>query len=283
MSTKTLFLIRTNAFDLNSRLLGHRLSSVAGVQVVFIADERKGIVDTGAFAKITSNESALASLGIHKLPADWGWFCGDMCYYLAANVYPDFDRYTLIESDVYIPENGVLKFINQLHDCHSDFIAYELGPTAKPKRFSRDLEKLGLDPAWGCLFPISRVSRNFVEVMQALRIRSLESNLRINDEAIMCGAIQKAHATYTPLELAAPDVICADTFDTNPPHLLDALYANENDARIYHPAVSFEKVIERIYSNEKRYDRHRLRRVLKAAEGLQRKAILNTLKQHGPT
>lgn len=280
MSPKTLFLIRTNAFDLNSRLLGHRLSAAPNAKVVFVADERKGAVETGQFAKISNNEAALAGLGIRKLPPDWGWFCGDMCYYLGANAYPDFDRYALIESDVYIPECGAETFVRQLDECTSDFVAYQLGPTPQPKRFSRDLIELGLDPNWGCLFPVSRVGRDFVGVMQALRIHSLEAKLRLNDEAIMCAAIQKAGASYTPLELATPGVICPEIFDTNPPHLLDALYANEGDKCIYHPAVSFEKVIERIYSNEKKYNLHRLRRVLGAAEGMQRKAILKTLKQN---
>ncbi|NVO28175.1 hypothetical protein HJ526_12140 [Donghicola sp. C2-DW-16] len=277
MPARTLFVIRTNAFDLNSRLLGQRLAEVAGATVVYVADERKGIVDTAGYAKIVTSEGALAGLGIRDLPADWGWFCGDMCYYLAADRYPDFEQYALVESDVYIPERSVKSFVEQLRAKDVDATAFGLGPLEKTKPYSKDLKKLDLDHRWGCIFPITCVTKDLVHVMHALRIRALKRDLRINDEGILCGAVQLAKASYKPLEQLIPDLIDPDTFDTNPPHLLDALYADPEEARIFHPAVSFEKVIDRIYSSEKNYTRHRLRRVLKEAEGMQRTAILRTL------
>ena len=131
MPTRTLFVIRTNAFDLNSRLLGQRLSGVAGAHVVYVADERKGLVDTGDYEKIVTNEAALAGLGIRQLPDDWGWFCGDMCYYLAADKYPEFDHYALIESDVYLPKASAKPFVEQLGTANVDATAYGLGPLPK--------------------------------------------------------------------------------------------------------------------------------------------------------
>lgn len=255
--------------------------TVKGASVVYVADERRGLVDTSGYEKIVTNEAALAGLGFRELPEDWGWFCGDFCYYLAADRYPDFDHYALIESDVYLPQASAGAFVEALSTSKVDATAFGLGPLPKSKPYSRDLKKLDLDHRWGCIFPVSRIAKNLIPVMQALRFRAIKRNLRINDEGIFCGAVQLAKASYMPLEVLMPDLVSEATFDTNPPHLLDSLYADPDETRIFHPAVGFEKVIERIFSREKNYTRHRLRRVLEEAEGSHRNAILRTLGQAG--
>ena len=116
-----------------ARLLAERLAAV-GATVAAVVDERKGIADTEPFDKITLSEEKLAKLGISGLPDDWGWFCGDLCYYVAANERPGFTRYALIESDVFLPEQSAASLVQALSADPSEAIAAQLGTSDQKRR-----------------------------------------------------------------------------------------------------------------------------------------------------
>ncbi|MBI6630974.1 hypothetical protein [Pontibaca salina] len=238
-------------------------------------DEREQISDTAPLAKITISEEALSAIGMTGLPKNWGWFCGDMCYYLAAAHFPRYKYYALIESDVYLPEAGVQPLLSAFETCRADAIAAQLGPTPSPKKYSKGLAALDLDPAWGCIFPLSRISRPLLNEMRTLRREALLKTPRakLNDEAVLAGAVQRGGFSVARLEDLLPALASKETFDTNPPHLFEAVAADVHERRLYHPVVMFDTVVHRLRTGEKNYTRHRLRKILRAAPKPMRKTL----------
>ncbi|WP_300548303.1 FkbM family methyltransferase [Roseovarius sp.] len=279
-SNATLFVIRAQRFDALARILAERLNG-AGEAVAVVVDERRGLSDCAPYRKISLGEAALADIGLTGLPDDWGWFCGDLCYYLAADRFPDFARYCLIESDVYLPINGVDPFVAAMNGHPSEAIAAQLGPTDRPREFFRDLTKLGLDPAWGCIFPVSRISANVLMAMKDLRRETLEKlpNARLNDEAMLAGAIQRGGFTFASLESVLPHQVDRSCFETNPPHLYEAIAANATEVRLFHPVVTFDTAMERIATGAKNYSLRRLRNVLDAAPDPMKQRLTEAVRQ----
>lgn len=275
----TLFLIRAKEFDRPARLLAERLAQIGGVRVIAVVDERGGLANTAPFDKISLHEDALAGIGFTGLPENWGWFYGDMCYYLAASHFPDYPYYALIESDVYLPESSVKPLLTAFEASDADAIAAQLAPTAEPKKFSKGLAALDLDPAWGCIFPLSRVSTRLLTAMQDLRRDALHKipGQKLNDEGILVGAVQRGGYSVARLEDLLPALVSKDTFDTNPPHLFEAIAQDEHEARLFHPVVMFETVLARIGSGEKNYTRQRLRKVLRMAQPPMEQALIQAL------
>lgn len=271
--TNMIFLLRAQQFDPVAAMLAGTLTA-AGAKVVVVADERSETVNTGTYPKLTLDEQKLEQLGLTTLPANWGWFCGDMCYYLAAAHFPECEAFCLIESDVFVPASVASNFVETLHTHPADAIAGQLSPAqTSPKRYAVELAHLGLDPSWGCIFPVTRLSSQMVKTMFALRAEALASGLNLNDEAVLTGAVQRGSHSYAALEDVLPNHVQKEHFDTNPPHLYEALLEDKALSRLVHPAVMFEKIVERIRTGEKKYSRHRLRKVLRAAPKPMKKAL----------
>lgn len=277
--TKTLFLIRSMAFDPVAERLANTLSDAVGRKVVFVCDESRGPVDTGPYDKISLTPGRLKTLGIQNPPEDWGWFWGDVCYYAALARYAEYDYYCLIESDVFLSPLAAKTLVEKLDRQHEDALAVRLGPMDSVPRYSRPLEFLGLDPAWGCIFPASRVHRSLVRSMLKLRKRSVVDtpNGRLNDEGVLVGAIQEGGYSHAALDQILPEVFRPDTFDTNPPHLYEPMLDGADAGHAYHPVVRFDTVMERIGNKYKNYGKHRLRRVLRIASPEMRAQIVAAL------
>ena len=263
---ETLFLVRTRSFGPVARLLAGRLAAT-GASVAVVLDDRAGDADTVPFTTTRLSERRLADLGFSGLPADWRWLCGDLCYVLAADAHPAFAAFAMVESDVYLPEASAARLVAALRGHPADAIAAGLGPSTKPPKFSTGLSALGLDPSWGCLFPITRVSAEVVAEMSALRRDQLAGvpRARINDEAILAGAVQRRGFSFARLEAVVPDLVSAGSFATSPPFLFEALANDPEERRVFHPVIPHGTILERLRSGEKAYSRHRLRRVLRDA------------------
>ena len=218
-------------------------------------------------------------MGLKNPPEDWGWFWGDVCYYAALARYAEYDYYCLIESDVFLSAKAAQTLVSQLERQHEDALAVRLGPVDSVPRYSRPLEFLGLDPAWGCIFPVSRVHRSVVRSMSKLRKRSLVDtpNGRLNDEGVLVGAIQEGSYSYAALEQVLPEVFRPETFDTNPPHLFEAMETVQDKEAAFHPVVRFDTVMERIGNKYKNYGKHRLRVVLRTAPPEMHAKIIDAL------
>lgn len=277
---RTLTLIRALAFDDVAQALAANLAS-AGAEVVFVCDESRGAVDTGAYAKIALTAEGLGALGLAPLPDNWGWLCGDMCYYAAAEAYPARDHYLLIESDVFFGPQAARALMTALDACPDEILAAQLARHDAPKRYSRGLAQLGYEPRDGCIFPVSRASARAVRLMKALRIRALTEcpHEKINDEAILASVALTDGLPHRALESLLPQMFDRANFDTNPPHLFDSQRDAPDPMRAFHPAVSYANVLARVQSGEKNYHKHRLRRVLAEASRDQRVAIKAALQE----
>ncbi|MEM9850598.1 MAG: hypothetical protein AAF761_01225 [Pseudomonadota bacterium] len=277
----TQFLLRTMGADPVSLRLAETLAAVLHTPPIFVCDETRGPAETGPWAKLSITRETMRGLGFTGLPDNWGWLWGDMCYQIAAAHIPDADHFCLIESDVYLPPAGAGAFVDALSSSPVAAIAGRLRRYKDTQKFSRPLGRIGLDPHWGCIFPISRVSRNMIAAMGTLRQEATRAAPphRLNDEGVLVGAVQRGGFSHAPLEDVAPDQVSPDTFETNPPHLFEALVARTHETRIFHPVVTRDTVIARVQSGEKNYNRHRLRKVMRMADADDRAAIdaaLNT-------
>ncbi|MGP3699694.1 hypothetical protein [Rhodobacter sp. NSM] len=274
----TLYILRAHAFGPMERLLAERLKAT-GVPVTVVVDERRGSADTAPFDKIVLDGARLTQMGFQGLPDNWAWFFGDLCYYLAVKDRPNFDRYCLVESDVFLPERAASPFVALLAAHPARAIAAELGPASERRRYSLDLARFGLDPGWGCIFPLTRLGREVVGTMRDLRAEQLRLHprARLNDEAILAGAVQRGRHSWAQLEEVAAGHVGAATFATNPPHLFEALAADPDEDRLFHPVVTFETVMERLRTGDKAYSRWRLRKILRSAPRWMRVAIRHAL------
>ncbi|WP_322889703.1 MULTISPECIES: FkbM family methyltransferase [unclassified Yoonia] len=263
---QTVFLVRCQAFDAMARNVALSLSD-AGADVVVVVDERKALADTAPFPKISLNDTELAALGLLDMPPDWGWLCGDVCYYAARRHMPEVTHFCLVESDVAFSANAATLFVQAVQKDPSDLLAAALGPRETAPKYSRGLQALGYDPQMGCYFPVTRCSAPAIDWMHDLRCRSVAAGVAplINDEAILCAATQTGSFAAHSLNDLLPDLFTPRTFATNPPHLAEAVHRYTARANVYHPAIPLDVVLDRIATGDRGYSRHRMRQVLKGA------------------
>lgn len=260
-------LIRCTAVGPAERQLAQRLSATFP-RVVLVPNTEAVPPDLPA---VPVNPDALAGLGFHRLPPNWGWFCGDFCFYVARAALPEASSFLLIESDVYLGARATRRLHWLIGERPDHAMAAELGLRGSP-RFSKGLGPLGLDPRAGCIFPVVHAPARLVDEMAALRRRSLEGGRPINDEAVLAGAVLGGGHPYLALDAALPRLFGRGTFQTNPPHLAEAL-ARKRAAEAYHPALPLQTILARIAEPGRGYNAHRLRRVLAEANDAERAAI----------
>lgn len=279
----TVFLIRGQGLDHVARATATALRQ-AGAHVVAVMDERAGPVDTAPFDRIGLDAETPGRLGLAGLPENWGWFCGDLCLYAARAELPGFAHYCLIESDVALAGDAARRLVAGLEAEPADLLAARLGPAAPAPKFSRGLAALSLDPGWGCLFPVTRVSAPALDAMFELRRRSLAAGVaaEINDEGILAGIAQGGRFVDRALEDSLPDLFDPAGFDTNPPHLAEAVARGDHGDRILHPVLPLDLVLARIARGEKAYGHHRLRRVLARALPEERALLEAALRAASP-
>ena len=260
----TLFLIRCGQTSAVAQRLAASLAAATGRPPVFVCDERRGPVSTSGCPKITLSETLLDGLGLAHRPQNWGWFCGDFCYYAAAQAFPDHSHYCLVDSDVFMTVSAAIGLADLFATSPQQALAVRLGEQAEIPRYSRGLQPLGLPPNLGCIFPLSRVHGRVIPKMLELRRKAL-AGPPPNDEAILAGAVVLGGFSAAALDKIAPSVFGPGNFETNPPHLYEGISTNPDDLRIYHPVVTADEVVARLASGEKSYTRHRLRKVLRQA------------------
>ena len=276
----TAFLLRTNNFGIPVRALARRLSTFLEAPITVVCDESGGPIEVNDFGKISLTPESLQKLGIGKLPNNWGWFCGDFCYYAAKQEMPGFEYYCLIESDVFFSDSAVKAFKSILDNSNAEVLVAQLGPKPKKQKYSKGLGPLGLDPNWGCIFPVSRVHSSVIPKMLELRNRNEDSPPKylLNDEAVLAGATYENDFSYVDLSDKYPRLFSESSFSTNPPHLYEALINNSSDLRVFHPVVQFKTIMDRINSGEKNYTRFRLRKVFEHATTKMKKDMKQALK-----
>lgn len=264
---RTLFLVRDLRPDEVSFHLAEVLSAAAGASVVFVCDERNGRAQTSGFPKISLTPERLRGLGITRFHPKWGWFWGDLCYYAAVEDFPHYDAYCLVESDVYMSAAGAVDFVDSLEETDVDVVASHLKRGRHPKRYSKPLQDLGLDPKWGCIFPITRLTKTAVQACKTMRLRTIAEipDQDVNDEGVLVGAMQQENLSYADLEDVAPSQVFREVFDTNPPYLFETLMDLENDTTLYHPVYTLENLIHRLNDAAEEFPRQRLLKIWRMA------------------
>jgi hypothetical protein len=273
-ATDILPIVRTNNAQAQTRALIERLEAVFPVSPLVVFDDRQGKLDFGDYASLGVNEALFSDLGFKNLPKNWGWFCGDFWYYAAFDHAPGHRLYMLLDDDVYMSEAAMKLLRDKLKSFAGDAAASRLSDTySEPPKYSRALSDLGRASAVGCIFPLTVASPATLAAMRLLRQDALRENAAINDEAVFASAAFTENLACAALETLLPEQFAPDAFNTNPPHLLEVLQSDPQGDKVWHPVVSFEKVLERIATGEKNYSRHRLRKILKTAPRHMKTAI----------
>lgn len=278
---RTAFFIRAAAFTPVAAELAARLRAASGADPVFICDDRAGTVDTGRWPRLSLSPDRLDGWGLHGLPPNWGWFCGDLALFAAAEADPEAAYLCVMDADVWMDDAAAAALVALFARDGTAALAAGLGPKTDAPKYSAGLADLGLDPRWGCIFPLVRVARDLVPAMQDLRRRSLPLRGRraVNDEAVLAGAVQITGASHG--DLAGHDLFSAETFATNPPMLFGGRPGSFAPGRVHHPVITLETVLDRIGDPARRYHRARLRRVLAAAGRKDRARIAARLAEAG--
>ncbi len=276
---KTAFLVRTHERNLQTQRLVDCLRSNVSPNTFVVCDETKGVLDYPDATKVSLSKSVLADWQFKIHPRDWGWLCGDYCYYAAANQLSGYDYFCLIESDVFLSDAGAKKVKAILQGNKSDAVAADLRRFDRPRKFSKPLAQIGEDTNYGCIFPFTRVSAELVPEMFSLRrrVQNHHLQLRVNDEAILSTAAHKGSFDVTDL-YDYVDIFHRDYFDTNPPHLHEIVEKRHDDTLVVHPSVPMAKIYERIQGGQKGYlKKNRLRKILATSPEHVGRALSRTL------
>lgn len=273
-------LIRSHRYDVATALLAARIKAEVACPVTLVCDESQGPVQSGDLRKIAMTEADLRAWGWATIPADWGWFCGDACYYAAEAAEVDADYLLLIENDVFFQAGALAALVAFIAEGSADAGAAQLRRNDSAPKYSANLAKLGHDPRVGCTFPVSFVRHDLIAKMHDIRRASVaHGDLRVNDEAILAAAAHGDGVRPVDLATARPDLFPDATFQTNPPNLTEHFLAMDGiqNPQFAHPAISFAGVLERIWAREKASGRRRLRNILRQATPSQQAQILAAL------
>ena len=276
---KLAVLIRAHQFSEQEALLAERLEAAFKSSVVFVTDDTDGAVDTGRFAKIGIRKYRVRQLIGGRVLPRWGWQFGDVFYYAAAEALPDKTHFALIESDVFASKAGADRLAEVLTCGDHDILSPRLERTEEPRSLSKDLDRLGLENTVTSFFPVTRVSRKALGLMQSLRRREREgSKLRINDEAILASVAFGGDVSSLNLTQAAPDLFDPGSFTLERTQLFEHLREAYNGTALLHPVRRVDVLLARIEEfGAARNFRRRYREALEQAAPRHRQKLRRAL------
>lgn len=271
-------LIRAHQFTPQEALLAERLEAAFGV-VVFVVDETQAPVDTGRFCKISLTRKRVRHLIGGRVPASWGWQCGDVFLYAARDALPSATAFAMIEADVFLSEAAAAELADLFQNRNEEVLVSQLGHRDPPHLYSRDLAALGEDNTVTCLFPITRVSARAVEQMQALRQRERATGgLKLNDEAILASVAKRPGMTAASLTEIAPALFNPEGFNAERTQLFEHLREAHTGIEILHPVRNVASLVARIEDmGESRNLRRRYREAMAQAAPRHRQKLRQAL------
>lgn len=276
-------LIRAHQFTIQEAYLAERLEAAFQASVTFVTDDTHSPVDTGRFAKIGIRKYRVRELIGGRYPPQWGWQCGDVFYYAAAEALPNAAHLALIEADVFLNAASAQRLADLFNKANEDILASQLERTENARTYSKDLEHLGRQNTVTGFFPITRVSRRAIGLMQDLRRRERQhGGLRLNDEAILASVAFEDDVTSLNLSKAASDIFDRAGFNVDGTQLFEHVRTEYQGDAVLHPVRSLNALLARIeefgtkrnfrrryrIAMEQAIPRHRqkLRRALAAAD-----------------
>ena len=165
--------------------------------IFFIVDEiEKPKIFPDWVNKVSLDSAFIASNHLYDKPKV-AWQCGDYFYYVFKEKI-EADFYWLIEPDVLINLRSVAGFFEFFKDNKTDALVTEFR-VAKEHWVWYESAKAIFDPPYACFFPLTRLSKRSVEIMQAKRqqisVKHLGQQHKAqfpNDEALLANALMEA-------------------------------------------------------------------------------------------
>lgn len=231
---RTLAVIRTHRWDEDAARLCAQLQPVFGDDLAVVFHNRPdGVVPPVPVADI--NDDWLLSHGL-RVVKDWGWRCGDYFHYRARAAFPGYDRYWLIEPDVFF--TGPLDdFFVAASSLPQDVLGVQLSRVKMLHRFGRGMPA---DlPLFRSIFALTRFSGKAVDHLFALRRAYSQGKVAqrffANDE-IFCFSTAMADDSLSceSLSSALPQWIDPRSLATDPDILLELLQGHPRHG-VFHP------------------------------------------------
>ena len=241
---RELIVVRTHVADAAALAAYDTYAKIAGVDVTFCCDERKGPVDVGDRRKVVLDQALMARLGLLAHP-NAGWRCGDYHYYAARTALPEYDFYWLIEPDVLIHSDDPAGFFAAHADPAVDFLAMRFGPYGAHWMWEHTARD-DYATVYGCNFPISRLSARAVDhLMQARRAASeafAGRDMRHwpNDEVFVASELMRAGFTCRDFNAGEQKFYTPRSFRIGALHDRERLAASPPDGMIWHPVRDFD-------------------------------------------
>lgn len=195
--TKQVIGIRCHNFDESEQFLYDTLRQY------FSEDEIFFIVDELAEKKSFPDGFNTISLDLNFIETNQllnrgkvAWACGDYFYYaFSQQVAADF--YWLIEPDVFLNLKSVSSFFEFFADNLDDALVTKFKLAAEAWPWYKSAKQL-LDPPYSCFFPLTRLSKNAIDIMYAKR-KSISADYVLgkyhepfpNDESLLANALME--------------------------------------------------------------------------------------------
>ncbi|HWX50120.1 MAG TPA: hypothetical protein VNZ61_18900 [Roseomonas sp.] len=253
-------LVRTHYFDDALQEFCSQLRNGTEREIFVVCDETKSPVTIpNNFTKISINTEILDSLGLYT-PKNFGWLCGDYCYYIARSVAPSFSSYWLIEGDVRFKFDDVALFFSHFPSADAvDMLAAGFQKAVPSWLWYESMRSLAPE-VYGCLFPVTRLSGRAVDFLAAERTRLATSfsGLAVdekgskawpNDEAFVATTLMNSEFVCRDLNAFGATFYDKETFWVGRPASHQRIMQKPNDNMVYHPVIGGDRYLQKMKSS----------------------------------
>lgn len=256
--SRALCILRCTGFDLPTRRLAQVLRPVFGDRLV-LAMHQTGTdaaplpPEDDAPPVVPVTEALVAGLGL-PLTDDWGWRCGDYFQIAVARACPDFDHYWMVEPDVWFNFPDPARFFDHCAASDADFLAADLGRRGEVWVHHRAASAV-FDEVWGCLYPLTRLSRRAIEAVLADRLalgrtwNATPAAVRgklANDESFVASCLQKRGLQIRSLQKVAPQFLAAGQRALTTDRVILWDRVGQEGPHVLHPVVPREVFFDKM-------------------------------------
>jgi hypothetical protein len=235
----TAILLRTYRFGPRDAEFLATLETDSGCRVHVLADETRGAVDTGRFAKISMTPAKIRAMSL-PAPADFGWRCGDYGFYLARRALPDIAHFWMIEPDVRARVTDYADIFASLATCDGDFLAPNVIPSSRA-HFWWPTMRWVTPHVFRCDFAFSRMSVEAADICLAERRRLARTiPARImwpNDETFVTTTLRRLGRSVADVNSCGRTICTPESFGFFNPHRGEELELLPQDGLLYHPVL----------------------------------------------